>query len=701
MSHFKNKLYQYFIFIIKFRIVIIGFFTILFLYLALTMTTMLTHNDEALWLQGSTEHTKLLENNHQAVYIEKLQLHLGEKAFSSKNIDKMKLLHSNLNTIKDVIKINSPLTHTVISFSDDKVGSSLVEAHTLQDSTLAEISNTLTSGFKDFTQFYSTDKETLYIYVFSSSPVDFSSIYIPFKYDSIKVTQDQNIFKDMTLFSILLSTLFILFCITFRTLIPSLLGVVFIVFTTLFTISVYKFIQPDVPLHVSILLVSIAVSIMDFIYIYNGWHTAQASHSSHRSLYYIMMKTIKPIFWTSVVTVVGIGALTVEQSIILQSIGYNIVLSSLIAFILTFTLLIAMLSFFKIKKPYIMTKNSSRFVAGLEARYKKSLLQVFLIVTGLISIATVSFVLMQPSSIIEDSNDEVIHIMLPSDGLTHASLLKLENFHDDITSQFEDDIVDIVSSYKYARGFTKAYNPSMEFEVSKINLSFIAFDFILYNIQDDLMLNSNQLVTIYIEEDGIDKNVILQWIREWNQDKTTLIDDAKSLLSAAKYDSISHMIYVVFFILFLLTFIIFHITKNKMFAFIALTVNAIPLVWFIAILLLLDISLSIEILVSMLIMIALSSDASIHFLCYFHRNSKDKLSNEEIIEHSFIEVGTPIGMGSTILLLTFLLLIFANIPTISTIGVYAVILIILSLLADLFILPVLFIELIKSKSKVL
>lgn len=698
MTHFKNSLYQYFTFVIRFRILIIAFFSLIFFYLAFTMTSMLTHNDDALWLQGSTEYNKLLDNNHQAVYIQKLQLRVGEKAFSSKNIDNMKLLHSNLNTLKEVVKVNSPLTHTVISFSDNKAGSSLVEAKTLQDSSIAEISSTLVGSFKDFTQFYSPGKETLYVYVFSSAPIDFSTIYIPFKYDSIKVTEDQNIFKDMTLFSILLGTLFILLCITFRSLIPSLLGVIFIVFTTLFTISAYKFMQPDVPLHVSILLVSIAVSIMDFIYIYNGWHTGQVSHSSHRSLYYIVMKTIKPIFWTSFVSIIGIGALTVEKSIILQSIGYNIVLSSLIAFILTFSLLIALLSFFKVKKPYLMTKNSSKFVARLEAGYKKSLLKMFLVFTAFVSLATVSFVLIQPSSIIAESDDEVIHIVLPSDGLTHASLLKLENFHHDITTQFEDDIVDIVSSYKYAKGFTKGYDPSIEFEVSKINLSFISFDFILYGIQNDLMVNSDQLVTIYVEEDGIDKNVILQWIREWNQDNTTLIDDAQSLLSAAKYDSISHMIYVVFFILFLITFVIFHITKNKMYAFIALTVNAIPLVWFIAFLLLLDISLSIEILVSMLIMIALSSDASIHFLCYFHRNSQVHVSNEDTIERAFIQVGTPVGMGSTILLLTFLLLIFANIPTISTIGVYSVVLIVFSLLADLFILPVLFIELIKSKN---
>jgi len=336
-------------------------------------------------------------------------------------------------------------------------------------------------------------------------------------------------------------------------------------------------------------------------------------------------------------------------------------------------------------------------MAGLEAGYKESLLKIFFLTTASAFIACIVYLMIQPSSIVEKSNNEVINIVFPSDGLTHAALLKLENFHHDINERFEDDIADISSSYKYAKGFTKAYDPSIEFEVSKINLDFIAFDFMLYGISDDVMVNSDHRVTIYLEEDGTDKNIILQWIREWNQDNSTIIDDANSLLNAAKHDSISQMLFVVFLILFLITFVIFHITKNKRFALIALLVNMLPLLWFISSLILLNIALSIEILVAMLIMIALSSDASIHFLCYYHRNLKTQTSDEETIENSFIEVGTPIAAGNTILLLTFALLVFAHIPTISTIGLYSIVLIIFSLLADLFILPVLFIELIKSK----
>ncbi len=104
MSYFKNNLYQYFIFIVRFRVLVIAFFSLIFFYLAFTMTSMLTHNDDELWLQGSKEYNKLLDSNHKPVYVQKLQLHVGKKAFSSKNIDNMKLLHANLKTLKEVVK---------------------------------------------------------------------------------------------------------------------------------------------------------------------------------------------------------------------------------------------------------------------------------------------------------------------------------------------------------------------------------------------------------------------------------------------------------------------------------------------------------------------------------------------------------------------------------------------------------------------
>ena len=684
-------------FVLKSRIAIIAVFGLIFLYLAFNVTALLTHNDDELWLQGSNEYNKLLQNNHKQSYTQKLRLKLGSQPFSRKNVSALKLLHSNLEGVERILRISSPLTHTIIYSSDDNNGSSLVGARTLRDNDVNEIIGELKGSFKEFSKFYSSDRKTLYVYVFSSSPVDFSKIYVPFDYDVLGMTEEKNIFKDAILFVILLTTLFILFSIAFRTIIPSILGIIFISFNTLFTISAYQFIQPDTPLHVSILLVAIAVSIMDFVYIYYGWHIAQVTHNNKSAIYHTVLKTLKPIILTTFASVVGIGSLIFQNSVILQSIGYNVILSSLIGFILTFSFLLALLSFFRIKDPYMISKNASRLFAGLEARYERSVLRIFLLFTGAIFIASVAFTILQPSGFTTKCDDEVISLVIQSNGLTHEALRKLERFHKEINRRFKDDISNIASSYAYAKGLSMEYEPSRPFEVSNINLDFISFDFELYDIYDDVMENSSHRLTIYLEEDSENKNIVLQWIREWDIENATLLDDVNSLLNAAKYDTVNHMIFVVLFILLLITLVIYNATKNKAYAFIALAVNAIPLVWFFAILIILQIPLSTEVLVAMLIMVALSSDATIHFLYFYHKHLLPESSNEQSLEVSFIEVGTPIGIGSVILLITFLLLVFANIPTISTIGIYSVILIMFSLLADLLILPVLFIEMIKSK----
>ena len=375
MKIFQNNFYKYYQFILKFRVAIVAFFALVFLYLLITMTASFTHNDDELWLKGSNEYSKLQNKTHEQVYIQKLQLKVGDKAFSKENINNLQLLHANLEKIQNIQKVKSPLTHNMITSSQDNEGSSLLELTMLYNNSVEEISRTLENSFKEFSQFYSPNKKTLYVYVFSSKLIDYSKVYIPFDYKVIGKTEAKNTFKDSLLFAILLLTLFVLFSITFRSIIPSLLGSMFIAFNSLFTISVYQFFQPDVPMHVSILLVAIAVSIMDFVYIYYGWHIMQDAHKQPRSIYYIMMKTIKPIFWTTLVSVVGIGSLIFHNSIILQSIGYNVILSSLIAFVLSFSLLLALLSFFEIKNPYMITKNSSRFFAVLEAKYERIVLK--------------------------------------------------------------------------------------------------------------------------------------------------------------------------------------------------------------------------------------------------------------------------------------------------------------------------------------
>jgi predicted RND superfamily exporter protein len=660
---------------------------------------MLTHSDNELWLQGSHEHAKLSASDYRKSYVQKLRIVLeGDDPISRDNIAKLRALHSSLESIEGVQKIESALTHTFVnSVVGEEDDSELVEISQIIDNDIPTIIAELKKNHVQLAPFFSDDHKKMYFFVISKTPLDLTIVDIPFEYDVVQENEQQNSFKDMILFSMLFSILFILFSIAFRSIIPSVLGTIFVAFTTLFTIAIYHYIQPNVELHVSILLIAITVSLMDFVYIYYGWHILQKHHTNQWAIYHAMAKTIIPIFWTTVVSIVGIGSLIFQDSLILQSIGYNVIISSSVGFILSFSLLTGLLSFFKVKKPYIITKNSSRFFAQQEAHYERSLLQAFLFFTASAFLFSLVYMLFQPLNLSQKKDDRVIQLIMKGDGFTQQSLARLKYLHDGLEENFPNEIEQIVSTYGYVYNLYKQQNPQTPFIISDVDAESFAFELDLYGISDQVMKKGDHKITLYIKKDTANKNDIIHWIRTHDSHKKLLFDDVDSLLSAAKYDTISNMIFVIVFIVMLIVFIMFFLTKDKRFALIALIVNISPLAWFFAFLVIVKIPLSTEILVAMLIMVALSSDATIHFLYFYHRNIKKHLSNARSLEISFINVGTPIGLGNVILGLTFILLIFVNIPTISTIGLYSTVLIMMSLFTDLFVLPVLFIEIIKSK----
>ena len=85
----------------------------------------------------------------------------------------------------------------------------------------------------------------------------------------------------------------------------------------------------------------------------------------------------------------------------------------------------------------------------------------------------------------------------------------------------------------------------------------------------------------------------------------------------------------------------------------------------------------------------LASDATIHFVYKYYISRHFKQRKKEALESVFFYAGIPVIIGSLYLAITFLTLILSGITTLELIGKYAGILILMSLVTDLFILPVL------------
>ena len=177
--------------------------------------------------------------------------------------------------------------------------------------------------------------------------------------------------------------------------------------------------------------------------------------------------------------------------------------------------------------------------------------------------------------------------------------------------------------------------------------------FDLYDITKTVVVNDHLTLTVYLGDES-KKMQILSFIR----DEGILIQDQRSLIDVAKMDIIHTLFYVVFFVMFLIMLVTYHITRTFEFSIIALVVNTIPLAWFFSATMAFDIPISTDMLVAMIITVAVSSDATLHFIFYYYNNRLKPRTQALALERSFLYIGTPLAMGNIILTITFIAFIF-------------------------------------------
>jgi len=683
----KLPYYNYIDFIKRFRVILLILIITVITIFTLNIKEGFVYSDKSLWLNGSKEYGKLLSLKHPSLNVEKIVVDISSDGLNTKSIAELKFLQIQLSAQKNILELDTLFNQTTLFKNVISQEQSMLEIVSLFESEDSAVYEELKQNPERFRSFIDDNKAIFYIV--SDNEISLSEFQCKYPYERSKIQSSSHI-KDILLFSILFVILAGSFSVAFKSILPTILGFVFIVATTLLTIALFQWISPVEVTHISIILLAVTVSVMDFVYIYYKWHVMQRSGVVRLVMYRVISKTIVPIFWTTLISVLGIGSLVLTDSHILHSMGLNVALSSSVGFVLSFTLLPVMLSFFKQKNPEIITKDSSRFFADKEAHYKKKALNLFLALSALVMLYGVFMYFYKPMNVVADTSATQIQLALSQEGFTQESLLEIQSIQSLLESEF-DDIESFESVYTEIEKIHKKSYPDEMFNLDSIDLDSYIFMFDLYDVTENLMTNNHLKLNIYLK-DTKRKAEILSFIR----DEHILIQDNSSLLQIAKMDSINTLFIVVFFVLFLIMTIIYYMTRTMQFVWIALLVNAIPLSWFFAVIMLLNIPLSTDMLVAMIITTALSSDATMHFIFYYYDNRLKPRSSEMALENSFLYIGTPLGMGNVILILTFIALIFVPDSTVANIGIYSSMLVALSLSMELFVLPVLFLSWIKS-----
>lgn len=678
---------RYLRFLLQYRVILLAFIMALVLGATFWVKNDFSRHDNQLWINGSKAHNELIKQKYPSYCVNKIDVDISQRKLSPETIGDLREFLKTLQSVDHVKEVHSFFGHKNVRNEKLSQVQQMLEITALEDLSDEEVFRTLERDTALYDKYI--DDERVSFYVLSTQSDNFSVIDTPLEYVINNSFVDQY-FNEVVLFTILMSVLVILFTIAFKSLLPSLLGGIFIYSTGILTIAAYQMISNVSLMHISIVLVAMTISVMDFTYMYYKWHVHQRKFDSKFVLNRVVSKTISPIFWTSVISVVGIGSLIFVESNILYAIGLNVLLSAISGFVLSFTMLPMLFSFFSQKDPKLITKNTSHFFASLEAHYSKKGLNFFMVLTvGVIIYALFSY-FNKPIEVGSNINNFQIKAVLDRKGFDHEQLMELRWIETELKEEF-DTIEQITSAATLIQEIHEQESPNEPFILNEDTIDGYLFTIDLYGLKESLM--ENGALSLYIDlNNESSKTEVLHFL----QDKGLIFQDTSSLLSLAKIESIDTLWSVVFFVLFLIFMVIYRLTKLIEFAFIALIVNIIPLAWFFASIHFFGIVMSSEVLVAMIVTVALSSDATLHFIHYYHDHRRKPRSAERALEASFLYIGTPLGMGNIILALTFATLIFVPIDFISNIGLYSSMLIALSLLTDLFILPILFLKSIKA-----
>jgi len=673
--------YISFIFRIKYLIFsLIGISTIFFI---LNLDSQALSNNEMAWLKGSQEHKKLLQNNQSELLGKILTVEIDSKNMSENQFNELVKIQEVLTENEHIKKLESIFNQSFSLEFDDGEGSSLIELSTLLD--VDNGFHTFQQKKEIFQQFISDNK--IQFYIFLNEDISIEKIPTTLKYNIENLFEQNDLIEESVLLIGLAIILTLLLFFSFYTLSAPITGITFLIITSSVTIYIFKLFVGDYTPHISILILSFSISFMDYLYIYYRWFLFQKTKNSFNSSVRTVERTLSPIFFTTLVNILGIGSLIFVESEILQALGLMVIISSIVGFIYSFIFLPIMLASVKIKNPSLKAENFAQFFSKKLVNYNVPALKVFGIVTGFLVVISLYILYTGAYHLETAKSSKIIKLSINYNEINQESMKQMEIISDILKI---DEVEKVESAFNMIQSIYEKENNSKQFNLDHIDLDRYIFMLDMFGDENQIFNNDNLKVDIYLKETRY-KSLVLAKLKESGIE--IFINDVDSLLQSAKVETINLIAILIILIILIISIVIFIMTRILLFSIIGMAVGLVPIAWFFTTILILDFPISTEMFVAMIISVAISSDATIHLLHFYKNMMQEKrLIDDDGIQKLFLYVESPLILGNIILAVTFLLMVMANISSIMLIGLFSAIIVVLSLFTDIFILPVMILE---------
>lgn len=671
-------------FLTKYRLVVIGLVFVLGIFSLSLINPALFSSDERIWLQDSAELKRTESQELVLKYVTKISLHVPH--IDAEAIKTFKRLEKRVLGSNDAGHVSSLLSQR--QFYNDKAAEDSQLLKVIEPALLSEAElSVFLQSFSHLNKAYvDIENKTFTLYVFSQEGFNAAYLASEFPVDIEQISSAEEKWEYLFFALVSAAIILLLFRLVFKSFAASLTAVSIIGLTLVFSAAALQMLLPNVAIHVAMSLIIVSIALLDYLYFYYRWHVSQYNSNPKHALIKSLDRNLKPAFWTTTITVVGLLPLLLIDSDVISVLCLSAIFASVIAYLLNITLLPAMLSFFHVEHPKVTYGRYCYYFANKELHYKRNYLYFFVSVSMIVISFVVYSFLNEPNRFISNHNSHnVISFEVSYDALDTDMIEALYRLEHLIKHRYEsvENIESIATTVDTLLDIKDPDEP-----ITSESLQEALFFIQIYGFDEKLIKSRSLPVTIMLSKNSTQKADILKYLSSY-EPLQIYFNDVDTLVSIVKMQNSQLLLFTVVTAVLIIAFFMGYIFRNIYMVVVAFLASTIPMAWFAFGMYMLHLPFTLEVLIAMIISLGLASDATIHFAYKYWRARFFGRTKKHSLEIVFFYGAVPVIIGSLVLAVTFYGLSFSSALTLQLIGQYSTVLILMSLAVDLFILPIL------------
>jgi len=527
--------------------------------------------------------------------------------------------------------------------------------------------------------------------------------------------------KDAAIFTpLVFISIALLLYILFRNIWASIMPMIVILYSIIIVVSaqlLLGFKLNNFTANIAVFIAAIAIA--DSVHIISIYQRYKKTHSNYEAIYLTLQKNILAIFLTSLTTAVGFFSLAISDIIPVKTLGIATASGAVIAFILSISLLPAMLLYLEklhIKETKRLNLDSFYiWYSDFIVKNAKNIIIIFtifflLLGAGLLNTKFDSNIikyfkedvpLRQNTQWIMDNltgpmSYEIVVDSKIDDGIKKAKFLQtVEKFYQEFQTKFSD-VRHIYSLLDIIKKFNKTLNHKNNVPSSN---NLIAQYLLLYSMSlpqgleiNDKMDIKQRYLRVTVQTNLVNSTqdlAMISWIESWwkNTPYSAKVNGQTAMFAYMQMDVTKTLIYSLTIALILVSVMMLVIFRNIKMLFIFILPNILPVVLVFGIMGWLGIFIDLGVAVSAAIVLGIAVDDTIHFFVKYFDAQQKGLKGKALLIDVFKHSGNAIIFTTIILVVSFAIFMISDFAPNFNFGLLTASSLSIALIADLVLLP--------------